>query len=471
MPEMNLRHIDLISSDIRKQEIAFSHLMDELIDHVCCDVEWEMKQGLDFSEAYRKVKEKIGSRGLKEIQEETLFEVDTKYRKMKNTMKISGIAGTVMLGCAAVIKILHFPGAGILMTLGALITSLIFMPSAMVVLWKESHSRKQLFLFISAFLTGATFIMGILFKVQHWPASGLLITISVFSAIVLFLPSLLYSKLADNEKSKKGSVYILGFIGIILYLLGFLFKIQHWSFATILITLGAFILLAIVLPMYTWITWKNELTVSMKFIFMVTTLALFIIPGVLVSLGVQKTYEDEFFYHLDQQQTILTYRQNINDKLLTEYKDSVQIKKMELIHLKTSDLIGQIDRIEKKMIELSEESHSLDKVKSVNGKEIDYRKLSNPFNIFIVKFMLYPDAVSRVEIDKSVNSYVSLIGGNTSEVFAKTYEQVLNPASYLPDNKSNIRENCLISGLHALALFRNGILLTENDALRQIITH
>ena len=90
MPELSLHHIEQISRDIRRQEITFSHLLEDLIDHVCCDVENEMQTGLNFGEAYKKVKQKMGSRRLKEIQEETLYAVDTKYRYMKNTMKISG---------------------------------------------------------------------------------------------------------------------------------------------------------------------------------------------------------------------------------------------------------------------------------------------------------------------------------------------------------------------------------------------
>ena len=39
MPELSLRNIDQISNDIRRQEITFPHLADELIDHICCDVE------------------------------------------------------------------------------------------------------------------------------------------------------------------------------------------------------------------------------------------------------------------------------------------------------------------------------------------------------------------------------------------------------------------------------------------------
>jgi hypothetical protein len=105
MPELSLNDIDQISRDVNRQEITFSHLLEELIDHLCCDVENEMKKGLSFAEAYRSIKQKMGPRRIKEIQEETLYAVDTKYRKMKNTMKISGIAGTVLLGFAATFKI------------------------------------------------------------------------------------------------------------------------------------------------------------------------------------------------------------------------------------------------------------------------------------------------------------------------------------------------------------------------------
>jgi uncharacterized protein with PQ loop repeat len=475
MPEMNLRYIDQISSDIRQQKISFSHLAEDLIDHVCCDVESEMQRGLNFSEAYLKVKTKIGLRGLKEIQEETLYAVDTKYRKMKNIMKISGITGTVMLGFAAAFKIFHFPGTSILMTVGSLVLAFIFMPSALVVLWKETHSGKRLFLFISAFLTGATFILGILLKTQHLPAADILLSFSVLSAILLFLPTLLFSKLADNENINKRPLFIVAFIAMILYLVSFWFKMQHWPLATILMTLGSLILMVAVLPWYTWISWKGEEQVSSKFIFIVITIALFVMPGALVSLSVQQTYNEEFFVHQDQQRSIMNYRQNSNEKLLAAYKDSVQYNKMEQIHLKTTDLISQIDRIERKMIDLSEESPSAENpstlVGSVKGNEIQYRYLKNPYNKYIVKFKLFPAAASRVEFDKSVMSYINFISENTSAEFSKSYEPVLNPSTYLPDENSYIGENILISGLHALMLFRNGVLLTENEAFKQILKH
>ena len=62
MPELSFQNIEEISIDIRRQEITFSHLADELIDHICCDVENEMQNGLTFTEAYDKIKQKMGPR-------------------------------------------------------------------------------------------------------------------------------------------------------------------------------------------------------------------------------------------------------------------------------------------------------------------------------------------------------------------------------------------------------------------------
>lgn len=284
MPELSVLHIEQISNDVRQQEISFSHLPEELIDHICCDVEYEMEAGLDFKEAYNKVSQKIGSRRLKEIQEETLYVVDYKYRHMKNTMKISGIAGTVLLGFASLFKINHWPFAGIMMTLGAVTLALIFLPSALGVLWKETRSSKRIFLYVSGFFAGMLFIMGSLFKVQHWPGAGLMLSLSYFSGIIFFIPALFYSLFRDKERRIKRPVYILAMTGVTLHLLGLLFKIQHWPYAGLLLTAGMSILYVFTLPLYTWIKWKDEKYVKAEFIYLLIGSLAILIPSVLISI-------------------------------------------------------------------------------------------------------------------------------------------------------------------------------------------
>jgi len=191
MHELTIHNIDRITNDVRKQEIIFSHLAEELIDHICCDVEYEMGNGLNFNEAYARVKQKFGKRRLKEIQEETLYAIDTKYKIMKNTMKISGVAGIALFGIAALFKIQHWPGAGIMLTLGAMILTFAFMPSALGVLWKETHNSNKLVLFISVFLSAGLFISGILFKIQHWDGGSVILMLTNIVVVLLLIPSLL----------------------------------------------------------------------------------------------------------------------------------------------------------------------------------------------------------------------------------------------------------------------------------------
>lgn len=294
MPELTLREIDLICRDVQSEEIIFSHLCDELADHICCDVEEEMRKGVPFAEAYAIVHRKMGSpRRLREIQEETLYAVDTKYRKMKTTMKISGIVGTVLFGLASLFKIMHWPLAGIMFPLGALTLALVFMPSALGVLWKESRSPKRLFLFISAFLTALFVISGILFKVQHWPGAGIVITLADVSAVLLLMPAILYTTLVRRERKAAPAVYIIGAIGIVLFQTGFFFKIMHWPLAGILTVTGLLIVFLVAFPWYVISTMKNDTYVRPEFIFMVVGSLAILLPATLISINQQISSEPD----------------------------------------------------------------------------------------------------------------------------------------------------------------------------------
>jgi len=474
MPEMSLQNIDQISHDIRNQEITFSHLLDDLIDHVCCDVEYEMQMGLSYAEAYRKVKHKIGSRRLKEIQEETLYAIDTNYRFMKNTMKISGIAGTIMLGFAAMFKIMHWAGAGVLMTLGAFTLALVFMPSALGVLWKETHSGKRLSLYISAFIAGILFIFGMLFKIQHWPGAAYLIIVAAISAVLLFIPSLLIGKFKDQEKKAKRPVYVLGAAGLICYIVGFLFKLLHWPAAGLLIILGSFILFLIVLPWYTWITWKEENHVTAKYIFMIITPLLLIFPASLVNLNLQISYDDGFFDQMEQQHAMFNYIEKGNSTLLNSYRDSLQYKEMEQLNNKTKELLNLINITESKMVEESEGTRVSSETgipqikKTDNGIAIQYRLLTKPFHADPVKDFLIKGCSSRLELDAALSGYITYLTGLTQGKELGEYAKLLDPSTYLPGDNPRQSEMVLITGLHSLELLKNEILNTESFALKMV---
>ncbi len=474
---MNLRHIDQISRDIRQQEISFSHLMEELIDHVCCDVEYEMKGGIGFDEAYRKVKQKIGPRRLREIQEETLYAVDTKYRYMKNLMKISGVAGTVLLGFAAMFKIQHWPGAGIMLTLGALILAFVFLPAALVVLWKETRSTKRLFLFISAFLTGICFIAGTLFKIQHWPFAGTILTIGTLTGILFFIPSLLVNRLNDPENKSKRPAYILGAIGSVLFVAGLLFKIQHWPLATVSMATGMILLVILALPLYTWIIWKEESHISPMFIFMIIGSLLIIMPGALVNLNLQRSYQEYYYPNNSSQNELYNYLYRNNSSIVSRYHDSLSFKQMELLHSKTTTMLTAISNIQEKMVQESEgepgkPSVSANQIRQTEtGHEIVYRNLSWSMDPGPAKDFLLPGCNVRKDLNSSMADYVNFLSGIVTADDLPKYKKMLNTETYLPTANSEAVKTSLMSGLHSLQIMKNGLLTVESSVLNGIAGH
>jgi len=471
MPELSIQNIERVSRDVKRQEIIFSHLADDLIDHICCDVEYEMKDGLTFYEAYMKVKQKMNPRRLKEIQEETLYSIDTKYRYMKNTMKISGVAGATLFGLAGLFKIQHWPGAGLMMSLGALILTFVFMPSALGVLWKETRNKNKLFLFVSAFLTVGFFIFGILFKVQHWQGAAIVLILSGVFGILFFMPSLVISLFRDQENKNKRPVYFIGAAGLIFYMAGLFLKMQHWTGGTACTLIGLAITGAIALPWYTWLTWKDEKYLSSRFLFLIIGSLSILISGALVNLSMQQSYEDGYYPQLEQQQIIYEYLYKNNNSMVAVNHDSLSYPNLEQIHSRTAGLLTLISSVQVKMVQESEGKPGMPAVadkqisQSEYGPEIDYRHLSNPFTLVPVTDFLIPGSKQRQALDIALTDYLNYISDLTKDNELKESIKQIMTSSFLPDGNPEGRMMSLMSGLHSLELLKNNLLTLESHLL------
>ena len=474
MPELTFQDIASIRRDVNRQEICYSHLADELIDHLCCDVENEMAGGLNFHDAYSKVKEKLGHKRLREIQEETLYTIDTKYRNMKKTMKISGIAGTVMLGFAALFKISHLPGAGIMLTLGSLILAFVFMPSALTVLWKETHSGKKLFLYISAFIAAMLFIIGVAAKVQHWPMAGLILAVASLSGIFAFVPALLSAKLKDQENKPKKIVYILGAAGLICFILGLLCKIQHWPWATIFLTVGSATIFFAVFPWYAWLTWREEKNVSAKFIFIVAGMIVLMLPVLMLNLSLQRNFEAGYYKHHEEQQALFDYRFRSNQSFISHCTDSSAVPILKELNNRTSELISVINNTEARLIAEAEGIPGAPAVltnqitETETGPVIQLKKLYHPFRTVSFSNSLTKDSDLRNELTTALKKYSDYLSGQLPADKFEMYGKLLEPSVYLPEINPETDRVTLITGLHMLELMKNGILAAESYAIEMI---
>jgi len=474
MPELTVYDIERIASDVISQEIIFPNLADELVDHICCDVEYEMEKGLNFNEAYNRVKQRIGKRRLKEIQEETLYATDSKYRIMKTTMKFSAVAGTILFGVAAMFKIQHWPGAGIMLTLGALILTFLFMPSALGVLRKESRSRIRLVLFISAFLSAGLFITGILFKIQHWNGVGPVLILAGVIVVFLLIPSLLSAALQNTENKDLRPVYITGAVGLAAFFAGFLFKIMHWQGAGVLLLGGLSVISFIVLPWYTWLKWKDERHVRPEFIFLIAGLLSVIMPSALLNINLQRSFDEGYFTNLEEQQALFNSMFQKKGELLASYQDSSAYELMREIDSRTSGLLEVINTVEKKMVGESEGEpgnpvvYPSQVIQTEAGPEIRFRQLTFPFHIYPVQDFLVAGTESRDALDKAVQEYRSWLSATIPAGTWNEVDRLLDLSMYLSVPAIRDKRSSMLSGLHSLAVMKNSLLAVEQHALREL---
>ena len=446
MPELTPNEIAIVSKTVRSQGITFSHLPDDLIDHICCDVEHQMRQGISFSEAYAIVRRKMGSnRRLSEIQEETLYAVDTKYRKMKTTMKVSGIAGTILFGFASLFKIMHWPMAGVLMTLGALTLAFLFMPSALGVLWKESRSSKRLFLFISAFFAAMFFIMGILFKVQHWPAAGILISLAGISAVLFLVPSVLQSTLANPERRASRPVYIIGAIAVMVAMGGFFFKLMHWPLAGLFIVLGMGVLFCIAFPWYVFTAYKNESFVRAEFIYIIVGSLAILIPAALTVTNLQRSFDEGYFTSIGRETAQNNNLEGTNAIFIASNGDSLISGRLKELHSMTGKVISVINRVESEMSALSE--------------------WGQPYSE-----LLSPGSPKRKEIENALTEYRSYISEAFPAGVPTSVNSLTDAAVFLPQAGGDEARVSVLTGLHSLTLMKNSVLTAENVLLRKMDT-
>ncbi len=316
MFELSFAQVQLIKTEVSRADISLSHLPYDLIDHICCDIENTMNQGLPFEKAYEAVKKKIGIRGLQQIQEDTLFLIDKKYRIMKNTMKIFGVIAPILMAVGGLFKIEHWPAAGIMLTLGFFLLTFVFLPSAIYVSYREVSNKTKLFLHLSGFLAGFLFAISFLFKIQHWPWASYLMFAAVIASMG-FIPALFIGQLKTTESNTKKTALILGMIGSLAYLAGFYFKIQHWPGGSMISFGGDVLLLGIAFPMYMFSHYKNHERVSSRFIFILFAVVCIIVPTSLIKLTVAGDVFQSFRLIENENIYQIHYLKSKNNKLLS----------------------------------------------------------------------------------------------------------------------------------------------------------
>ena len=183
------QQIDFILNDISARGVKMEDLQLNLLDHICCIIEQQLEENGDFGQFYSATIKKFYKDELREIEEETISLLTNKnYYVMKKIMIYSGVFSATALTAGIIFKYLYMNGASILITLGIVTASLIFIPLLFVLKVKEKQNGKDKLLVGLGTLSAITIAMGILFKIQHWPGANMLSITSPIILMLVFLP-------------------------------------------------------------------------------------------------------------------------------------------------------------------------------------------------------------------------------------------------------------------------------------------
>lgn len=89
-------------------------------------------------------------------------------------------------------------------------------------------------------------LVGVIFKTQHWPGAGVILMLGIvaFAAVYAILLFLDRQKNAKSSIAKTSNLFVL--LAMVLISVGFLFKMQHWHGAGVIIYISNLALLLLI---------------------------------------------------------------------------------------------------------------------------------------------------------------------------------------------------------------------------------
>lgn len=125
--ELSAQHLEIIHQDILQRGIAMDELAESLLDHICCSI--ENGNNDDFEQAYQNALSDFGHHGLQKIQDETFYLLILKREiTMQKSMYIMGYLVAFLATTGLLFKIMHWPGANIMLVLGIALLNFVFLP-------------------------------------------------------------------------------------------------------------------------------------------------------------------------------------------------------------------------------------------------------------------------------------------------------------------------------------------------------
>jgi hypothetical protein len=189
MPELTQQHIQQIRHDLEYSGIKQNLLKHELLDHICCQVESEMENGLDFQNAYRKISGIHTQKEISRTRRNVSFFIN--YRSFVT-------AGLLYLSIVAYLAswLVHINAADWLGLLSFLLISIVFLRYS-VIFNQDANLKNHNLLSVLSGIVFVFFLTGSIFRFL-WLSYGLsnphTMPMLIFSWLLLTIIAIIYYK-------------------------------------------------------------------------------------------------------------------------------------------------------------------------------------------------------------------------------------------------------------------------------------
>ena len=188
--------IAFIRRYVEDGKITSESLRDDLIDHLCCEVEHRMSTGVSFDESLKFGTIDLAPKGLKEIQRETNLLLQTKTEiNMKRITYALGLVFAMMMSLGWLLNILRFgETANAIFAFGALGFVAVFLPLLAYDYFKNANNKRiaEKIRMVSGILSVILVGIAVLFKIMHMPGADEVLMAGGVVFTFGFLPSLFF---------------------------------------------------------------------------------------------------------------------------------------------------------------------------------------------------------------------------------------------------------------------------------------
>ena len=308
-----------------------------------------------------------------------------------------------------------------------------------------------------------------------------------FSIFCILLLVLLIIKLIDPAEKRMWLTYIIGYFALSNYLMGSLFKIQHWPGAGLLLVFGAISLTTVFFPMYVYKVYNKAESVKASFLYLCIGIVFFNMFNILLALNVSKDVLGFFVKpgnEIMKTATILENKSNrwvekmVNDSLNTDTIFKSDINKVKttadelclFIEKCKTDLISAVDGVN--------EGEAISKAKdpaSIMAKD----NYDWPTDIFCGT---EPDGRNgkASEIKKKIQTYKEILlsfcsaDENAQKIISKALEtkdleEITNNGKPLSWEMDNFYHLVTIAVINKLSYFQRNVHIAESEALESLI--